>query len=561
MDSDITEMFAQPQLAEEWIERTKCNAIPWVRTKQKSYFDLVRFHGFYKLGILKVGLSRQRFAKLLMSTCKSALDASDSESSLKSIMDVFPYKSDLRKRTQEERKEVKPEFEWSIELRSDSHIVHKLLNELDAAYQRPLPKHEDPPQNTIENRINDYLKILVDESRFAEIFHGKTYGRYTPAISLEIYQNQGFKDAHDPSFIRVFEIVEGTVSDSKINELHGRYSSDSRIKLYIASDHSFDTRAQSIANDHRVSLVLVNPNCELTDDCFITSRSVALYETTLRNNEMLRGARDADVPFVIAYEGGVTNSLADVLAFHQVPVKKGFYFEAPRLKDSTIEDRAMKLVNDKVQQFKEIFESYHLHRTIPTYEVDPGQMLRDMGYQICEDHLSDNGQLALIDLKKKTVTIDMINPDIIGQRRSRKFSLAHELGHAVLHSRLNVSSLGESENTLSHSAFATKTEHQWLEHQANTFAACLLMPEDVIGYLYDFFYQVRFGRTDNPQPLYIINNNPAQWKDFFVIAGNICKYIDVSVAALKYRMIKLGLLIIREESFHIRDLYRRLNVI
>ena len=559
MDSTITGMFAQPQLADEWVERTKTNVIPWVKTKGKSYFDLVRFHGFYKLGILETGLSRSRFSKLLISTCKRALDVTDSESSLKSMMDIFPYKNDLRKRTSAERKELKPDAEWKIDLESDSHIVNKLLRELDAEYNKPLPKKGDIPRNTIKGRLNDYLVKLADEQRYAKVFQSSTYGRYTPDISLEVYANKSFMDRHDPSHIEVYEIVENTVTDSKVNELYSRYCSDSRIKLYIASEHGFDTRTQAIARDHHVSLVLVNPSYEVTDDSFVTARSIALFEMEQRNFKMLRGEIELDVPFVVAYENGVTNSLADVLAFHGVPVRKGYYLEAPRLTDDYIEKRALAMVNSQVREFVDRIQKYQIYREIPIYEVEPEQMLKRMGYNIYEACLSDKGQLALIDLKKKTVTLDSINPLVIGQVKRRRYSLAHELGHAVLHSGLNVSSFGESDDTLSHSVFASKTEQQWLEHQANVFAAGLLMPSDIVGYLYSFFYQLRFGRG-RIEPLYIVNNQKSHWDHFYAISHEISKYMGVSIDALKYRMIKLKLLIIREESSHIRDVYRRLKI-
>lgn len=559
MDSTIMEMFAQPQLAEEWIERTKTNVIPWVKTKGKSFFDLVRFHGFYKLGVLEKCLSRSQFSKLLISTCKSALDDKDSESSLKYNMDVFPHKEYLRRRTNEERKKVRPDKEWQIDLYSDSHLIKKLLEELDAEYNKPLPKKDDIPHNTIKGCLIAYLNKLVDEHRYAKVSQSSTYGRYTPAISLEVYANKSFMDSHEPSYIRVFEIVENAVDESKVNELYSRYSSDSRIKLYIASERGFNTRTQEIAKDHRVSLVLVNPNYEVTDDSFVTPRSIALFEKEERNYKMLRGEKEADVPFVVAYENGVTNSLADVLAFHSVPVRKGFFFEAPRLTDDYIEKRALAMVDSQVHEFVDRIQKYQLYREIPIYEVEPDQMLKRMGYGIYEANLSDIGQLALIDFKKKTVTLDSINPLFTSLVKRRKYSLAHELGHAVLHSGLNVLSFGESDDTLSHSVFASKTEQQWLEHQANVFAASLLMPSEVVGYLYSFFYQLRFGRG-RIEPLYIVNNQKTHWDNFYAISHEITKYMGVSIDALKYRMIKLKLLIIKEESSHIRDVYHRLNI-
>lgn len=557
MDTTLLELFAQTALAEEWVERTKYNVIPWVEKKGKSYWDFVRFYGHYKIGVLKE-LSRSQFSHLLYSTCKERLDPKDSESSLKYNMDVFPYKDDLKKRTREELKK-QPEKKWRFDFLADSHLCNKLLEELDSEYNKPLPQKAKSSYEEIKNKIKAYLVKIADEQRFTKVFDNPTYGRYTPMFSLEVYANKGFMDARNPTYIRSFEYMDGKVDDSKVNELFSRYSSDSRVKLYIVSVQGFDLRTQLVATDHHVSLVLLNPNYEITDDSFITPRSVAIHEIEQRNLQMLQGKREMDVPFVIAYDEGITTSLADVLAYHSVPVKKGYSLEAPYLTDDYIEHQALKLVASQVKDFVDKMHNYPRTRCVPEYHIEPEQMLKDIGYSIFEDNLTEKGQLAVIDMKKKTVTVDIINPYVNSLTRRRRYSLAHELGHAVLHSQLNVASLGESEKTLSHSAFISSNEYQWLERQANLFAACLLMPRDVVGYLYYFYYQIRYQIRDHVEPLYIINNQQSQWNDFFFIASRMAEHLNVSVDALKYRMIKLGLLIIKEEKQKFRDIYQRLN--
>lgn len=558
MDTALLDHFVQPALAEEWVERTKYNVIPWVEKKGKTYWDFVRFYGHYKIGVLKA-ISRPEFAHLLYSTCKEQLDTTDSESSLKYSMDIFPYKDDLRKRTKEELKK-QPEKVWRFDFLPDSHYCSKLLKELDAEYNKPLPQKERSSYEEVKDNVKAYLMKIADKERFANVFDSPTYGRYTPMLSVEVYANKGFMDKRAPTYIQVFEYVADKVDDSKVNEFFSRYSSDSRIKLFIISVHGFDLRTQLVAQDHHVSLVLLNSNYEVTDDSFITPRSVAIYEIEQRNLQMLQGKRSMDVPFVIAYDEGVTTSLADVLAYHGVPIKKGYSLEAPYLTDDYIEQQTLKLVASQVKDFVDRIYHYSYTRRVPDYHIDLEQMLKDIGYSIVEDNLSEKGQLAVIDMKKKTVTVDIINPCINSSVRRRRYSLGHELGHAVLHSQLNVASLGESEKTLSHSVFMPNNEHQWLERQANVFAACLLMPTDVVGYLFSFYYQVRCQIRGHIEPLYIVNNQQRQWNDFNFIASRMADHLNVSVEALKYRMIKLGFLIIKEEKQRFRDIYQRLNL-
>ena len=287
MDTTLLELFGQPTLAEEWVERTKYNVIPWVEKKGKSYWDFVRFYGHYKIGVLKE-LSRSQFSHLLYSTCKEQLDPKDSESSLKYNMDVFPYKDDLKKRTREELKK-QPEKKWRFDFLADSHLCNKLLEELDSEYNKPLPQKDRSTYEEIKDKMKAYLVKIADEQRFAKVFDSPTYGRYTPMSSIEVYANRGFMDSRDPTYIRSFEYVDGKVDDSKVNELFSRYSSDSRIKLYIVSVQGFDLRTQLVAKDHHISLVLLNPNYEITDDSFITPRSVAICEIEQRNLQYDQG--------------------------------------------------------------------------------------------------------------------------------------------------------------------------------------------------------------------------------------------------------------------------------
>lgn len=79
-------------------------------------------------------------------------------------------------------------------------------------------------------------------------------------------------------------------------------------------------------------------------------------------------------------------------------------------------------------------------------------------------------------LKRDNDTIIFTNTSI---RLSREiFTLAHEIGHAVLHFE-NMEAFFDNNSTFSDSDVDEK------EHEANYFAACLLMPQEKVeGYIY-----------------------------------------------------------------------------
>lgn len=527
-------MFDQPELAEEWIKRTIYLFGHWVRQKRKSYWDFVRFYGHRK-GVLKE-LSRPQFAKLLKTTCYEALAQSDTEDSLKEVMQKFPYKDCLRKRSKEERKRQAPEKEWAFDLLPDSHVCRALKRELDELYNQPLCTEEVTKIPTMEDRLKDYLYALAQKEQFSKVFSRPEYCGCTATISVEQYVKQDFMDQRKPSRIVVFECVDGTVDETVVTQYSGRYSPDRRIKLYVCSTHGFDMHTQKMASDRDVGLVLINPNEEMTSNCYVVPRSVQVFEMQAMEREMLSGHRSMTTPFIIYDECGISCSIADTLTNHSIAIKDNLCLKAPRWTNQYIESRALDLVRDKVDEFVRQMELYPTTHQVPYFDADPDQLLADAGYELEEKDMSATGQLAVIDLKRKKVSIDSCQSYKI---HSKRYSKSHELGHGILHSHLNVVAFGESDQTLSSDALASSHEQKWLEHQANHFAACLLMPETVVGYLYGFYCQRRFGR--NVFRRIFLGSQQCQQDDFYSIVRPMAKQMNVSIGALKWRLVNLDL--------------------
>lgn len=535
MTADILDMFTQPNVVEDWQKRMKAYIVPWVAKKGKSYWDIVRFHGHWH-GELKE-LSRPDFAKLIISVCKDVLDGTDTESSLKENMQKFVHKDCLRKRTKAERKQQSPNIEWHYELLPDAHACRALIKELDNLFNLPLPQQEASNSHSIKDRLEDYLKLIVDEQRFAKVFSNPNYCGCTATLSVEQYVKQDFMDKRNPSHIIVYECTDERVDELKVREYVGRYCNDSRIKLYICSRHGFDIHTQKVAIDRNAGLMRIDPQYEITDDCYVVARSVELYAKSQMYFETLRGERKMSTPFMVYDNIGITSSIADALSSHGIAIKPGLCIVAPRWTDDYIERRAMEFVQLKVNDFIEKIHNYYATRELPSFNVDPKQLLIDAGYKVEEDNLSSTGQLAVIDFKSKKVSIDFSQNSNIQRKR---YSLAHEFGHATLHSNINISAFGDTDQTLSTSPITSGYETKWLEHHANHFAACLLMPKDVVGYLYSFYCQKRFGR-EVIHPI-TLGDQLCQQQDFYQITNPIAKNLNVSIYALKWRMVKLGFL-------------------
>jgi len=534
MEEKISRLFSQSELADDWIQRTIHHFGPWVDRKGKSYWEFVRFYGHRK-GVLRQ-LSRRDYAMLLNVECREGLKSSDTESSLVFSMEKFPYKKELRRRSKEERKKQAMNVEWAFELLPDTHPCRCLMRELDDLCSKPLPATPASDMPTMEQRLKEYLDALAREELYSKVFSSPEYCGCTATISVEQYVKQDFMDHRKPSHIVVYECVEGSVDEQMVMMYSGRYVTDRRIKLYVCSTHGFDLRTQKMASDRNVGLMLINPSYEITSSCYVVPRSIEVHAILEMERETLRGTRSMTTPFIVYDECGITCSLADVLKYHGISVRQDLCLHAPYLTNDYIEEKALELVREKVDEFVRQIRQYPTTRQVPSFDADPDQLLRDAGYTLEETDMSSTGQLAVIDLKKKKVTID--SSQSYKTHRIR-YSKSHEFGHGTLHSNLNVAAFGESEATLCSNALNDGREQWWLEHHANHFAACLLMPKDVVGYLYAFYCQKVFGR--NVIRKICLGPQQCQQQDFYSIARPMSERMNVSIEALKWRLVNMKL--------------------
>lgn len=115
---------------------------------------------------------------------------------------------------------------------------------------------------------------------------------------------------------------------------------------------------------------------------------------------------------------------------------------------------------------------------------------------------------------------------ILGNKKKssvrRNFDLAHELGHLLLHYKIDMDSL-------------TKDEHKIIEKEANDFASFFLLPKD--QFLKDFS---TISKKSNPESYLDIK----------------MKYM-VSIGALEYRAYKMGLLTFEENRYFYATLNRK----
>lgn len=159
------------------------------------------------------------------------------------------------------------------------------------------------------------------------------------------------------------------------------------------------------------------------------------------------------------------------------------------------------------------------------------------------NHLFDdngNEQLGYYDVKNKVI---YISPTIRHTVRF-PFVLAHEIGHLILHSELKANqftydNFKDSEYSLFIQKNTLVNDKNWIEWQANCFAASLLMPEKTIKVIL-IAIQTKMGISK--QGRIYLDNQRVNKEDFRNIVKELAIFFGVSKTSVEYRLESLELI-------------------
>lgn len=203
--------------------------------------------------------------------------------------------------------------------------------------------------------------------------------------------------------------------------------------------------------------------------------------------------------------------------------------KAPILSDAEIEHVAYELTRPQTDYYNRQLQQCGPNDKIPSCIIDPYQIAKDMGLTVKRGKIGN--KLGHIDILHKKVTL---SKRLNYEDPSDRYSMAHEIGHNVLHRRVSE----KAEDGCHHIGSKTK---EWLEHHANCFASCLLMPATVIRLLYNIYWKKEF-KTDKVAPIVVK-------KDFYSdpifqhVVAPVARKMNVSLQAAYIRLKKMGLLL------------------
>ena len=163
-------------------------------------------------------------------------------------------------------------------------------------------------------------------------------------------------------------------------------------------------------------------------------------------------------------------------------------------------------------------------------EIDHVNTIDDKGRRI----------LSYCSFVEKKIVIDKS----INKTNRYKFTLAHEIGHFILHNKLQIDQNAYEKSTDSQQSFRLdryilKNDRNWVEWQANQFAASLIMPEKII---FHHFSAIQDSIGLRPGSKLYVDEQKCNRNSFYLIVGKLSKIFQTTKTSIIYRLDSLNLL-------------------
>lgn len=535
INSELAKLFLSPENATDLIASICGDVKDWVNKHNKQYWEVVRFvcekHKW--LGIEKkdktIRLKRKDFALILLTFCPNAIEEGETWTALKSSMEHYPNNVGFQ------NPNIKPQGNLA---QIDVQEVEKMLNKKSVENTTVLAI------STMEERVLEYLKNenkkqSGDYPKFV-IKCTPLYEDVSPSIAVEYYKSERLHQEGSPSYIEAYEFVEEKLTLSRLNEFVGQYCGKMNIKLYVVSSWGLEAKVRAAALNKSIGYVRLNPNLPMKSDGYVLQRKVASYEQFRQLDDRLMWRDTMDIPLLIMNGNMLTTSFTDVTYSIVGKINVQPQLRAPSLDNEKIEFLTQTMVEPIVEK-----GCYQYKNPDVSIYVDPFDIAAQHGLTFETKLMDEQNLLGQLDLKNNHVILNHTGT----QHPERfRFTMAHELGHFMLHvpwlHECNIHSIDDTDETIGSEFWINKEETRRLECQANSFAATLLMPKDIMAILYVYYYKERItpwtGRQ--PQPLYYNPTQPETFLSYNYIVGNIAKRLWVSHEAVKFRLIALNLL-------------------
>ena len=395
--------------------------------------------------------------------------------------------------------------------------------------------------DAFEKKAFDLLKRLVENDDFfvpgkkSKVFWKQKYysekrkADITVDISIETYLN----NATSYSFLTIIECknVGRKVTVDDVEEFESKLSQigEHNTKGIIITNNSFQESAYNLAVSQKIGLIRLASNEE--------------YEwINYRKPKFIAGMSNSDAASAFISDKLEEKNLIAFMNNHPVYNLSDVLVESKVIDFYWHKESFIKLPyvsEDKVENIITRLKKYGVY-DYDKLDTDKLCKVLSKSYKMEFDFNS-----YLPNSIHGKIEFDPLKISVTSELKSEihrwRFTLAHEIGHLILHSPLLRYSMNEkidTDSSLSLDNNVTDATSRQLEFQANLFARHLLMPDEVLIKVVSRY----FKQEDIHRGFLFLDNQPTNRSLVFTLLSNMSKHFEVSIEAAKVRLKALGLL-------------------
>jgi len=397
----------------------------------------------------------------------------------------------------------------------------------------------------LENRVFDLVSKMLNADNFfvpkktSAIFKKKGYYSVKRGknIVFDVTIETTLPGADKYSVLTIIECknLNRSVTVDDIEELGSKINQigEHNTKGIVITTHSFQESALSIAEKEGIGLVRLNSTNEIQ---WVNYRKDKNAKNLFENYAELTDKTYQKEPFICKIKEKRILNFADLLIEYSIIDcfnDSEEFIVIPFISDDKIDKIIRKLYNYGLYKNS----SLDFEKLLPFLEER---------YQVkfhIDDVESDNciGKIEFNPLCIK------ISKSARNDNNRWRFTVAHEIGHLILHSKFLKDRLlqkNDNDQTLLINFSQSKSNSDRLEIQANLFASNLLLPKDILLHrMNSIFIEYRIHRRQ----LYL-DHQLANQREVFEILNKLSHEFQASVEAVKNRLIKLDLMIDKTDS-------------
>lgn len=394
-----------------------------------------------------------------------------------------------------------------------------------------------------EDRVYRYLSSLLEinelpnvNKKYSKIFQHKQYKTDTSRkidcdITIENYNPLSEDDTWSSLVVVECKNYGEKVNIGDFDEFQTKLRNISgfSIKGIMVTTVGFSLSIIEKARKEHIALVVVS------DEKFDWIVNRDIYSEPEYLMPRLIGEEKISKQPIVYYNSKFYN-IINLLESFGVIVSDKHNIKIPFIEDDDIKKIASSLYHEFQLETNEI-SSEILFKEFPKYKIT------------FEDF--PKGVLGVLSLKHNLISL---SNEIRNDNKRRNYTIAHEIGHIVLHSSffdtIEQTYEYDDENV---SPIVNEEVYRRMETQANLFASYLLIPEKN---LFVYFNKILEELNIHKKQLYL-DSQPCNVKDVNYALLKLSEYFNVSKEVIKYRLKNENLLIIdNNEPQRIRNIFR-----